>query len=62
MNGHQLAHTRYESAGEKQVSLAVPESWLSTEGLATIGMSVENPFTGQDQVKLGVVVMEVGFR
>jgi hypothetical protein len=62
VNGHQLAHTRYESAGEKRVSLAVPESWLSTEGLATIGMRVENPFTGQDQVKLGVVVMEVGFR
>jgi hypothetical protein len=62
VNGHQLAHTRYHSAGEKRVSLAVPESWLSTEGLTTIGMRVENPFTGQDQVKLGVLVMELGFR
>ncbi len=62
VNGHALPRRRYESAGEQLVSFAVPEAWLSTEGLVTVGMRVENPYIAEDQAKLGVLVMEIGFR
>jgi hypothetical protein len=62
VNAHELSHTRYERQGEKRVSFDVPESWLSTEGLATIGMHIDPPYVAEDGVKLGVLVMEIGFR
>jgi hypothetical protein len=62
VNTHELARTRYEREGENRVSFDVPESWLSTEGLATIGMHIDPPYVAEDGVKLGVLVMEIGFR
>jgi hypothetical protein len=48
--------------GEVPVSFNVPDSWLSTEGLATVGMHIDPPYIGEDGVKLGVLLMEIGFR
>jgi hypothetical protein len=62
VNGQMLAHTRYEIDGIKTVSFTVPESWLSAAGVTTVGMHLENPYIAPDQVKLGVVLMEIGFR
>jgi hypothetical protein len=62
VNAHELARTRYERGGENRVSFDVPESWLSTEGLTKVGMHIDNPFVAHDGVKLGVLVMELGFR
>jgi hypothetical protein len=62
VNAHKLARTRYEREGERRLSFDVPESWLSTEGLATVGMHIDPPYVAEDGVKLGVLVMEIGFR
>jgi Dolichyl-phosphate-mannose-protein mannosyltransferase len=62
VNAHELARTRYERQGERRVSFDVPESWLSTKGLATVGMHIDPPYLGEDGVKLGVLVVEIGFR
>jgi hypothetical protein len=62
VNAHQLARTRYEREGETRVSFDVPESWLSAEGLATVGMHINPPYVAEDGVKLGVLVTEIGFR
>jgi hypothetical protein len=61
VNAHELARTRYEREGETRVSFNVPDSWLSTEGLATVGMHIDPPYVGDDGVKLGVLLMEIGF-
>jgi hypothetical protein len=62
VNTHELARTRYEREGENRVSFDVPESWLSTAGLATVGMHIHPPYVAEDGVKLGVLVTEIGFR
>lgn len=61
VNGRPLARAQYNRSGEQLVSFAVPDAWLSTEGLTTAGMRIANPFIAEDQVRLGVVVTEVGF-
>ncbi len=61
VNGRPLARAQYDRAGEQLVSFAVPDAWLSTEGLTTAGMRIANPYIAEDQVRLGVVVTEVGF-
>ncbi|HEY6341462.1 MAG TPA: glycosyltransferase family 39 protein [Bryobacteraceae bacterium] len=62
VNAHELARRRYEREGENRVSFDVPQSWLSTEGLATVGMHIDPPYVAEDGVKLGVLMMEIGFR
>ena len=62
VNGRQLARTRYDHEGEQLVSLPVPDVLLSGGEFVTVEMRVENPFIGEDKVKLGVRLMEIGFR
>ncbi len=62
VNGKLLDSTRYTSPGEKVFRKPVPAGWLEPGRITRVGMRIEPPYVAPaDGVKLGVVLVTVGF-
>jgi hypothetical protein len=63
VNGKVLEKVHYTTPGEKHYEKAVPPDWLSADSDTTIAMDIDKVYiTPSDHVKLGVILLRMGFK